>query len=282
MRLHNYLLSGSTLFDAEATFPLWLTSDIQHTVEEIALYDYGMRKIRPYFEHLTKHEREGITPTLETVIQWAVESFIARNDYKYKTLFETEDFEYDPIVNYDMVETMDETTDVNYGRTDTRTLEKDTSDIRTLNYSDNRTVDLSETRTPNTTETHTLNNLTSTETNQIEGFNSSSFVDSDKKTSVGTGSETTAETGSETTTNDGTDNVEHTGTDTMAHSGTDTDTNRATGKDTTDRDYTLTRKGNIGVMTTQNLVTEQRKVADFSAVSMLTHDLINAITIGVY
>ena len=261
MRLHNYLLSGHTLFDAEATFPSWLTSDIIHSVEEIALYDYGMRKIRPYLEHLTKHEREGITPTLETVIQWAVESFIARNDYKYKTLFETEEYDYDPIVNYDMVETMDETTGVDYGRTDTRTLEKDTTDTRTLNYSDNRTVDMSDTRTPNLTETE-----------QIEGFNSSDFTDANKTTTAGT----------ETTDTDGTDNVEHTGTDTMAHSGTDTDTNRATGTDTTDHDYTLTRKGNIGVMTTQNLVTEQRKVADFSAVSMFAHDLINAITIGVY
>ena len=264
MRINQYLLSGKHLFNDLQTYPDFITSDVKNTVEDICLYDYGQRKIRPYIERLTKEDWPGgITPTLETVVQFAVTSFINKNAYKYATLFTTEGFEYNPIENYAMLEVMtDDTTDITYGRTDTRT----------LNLTDERTANLTDETTPDLTETHTLNSLTNTETVEIEGFNSSTFNDSDRKTNVGTGSETTTSTGTTSTTTTGTDTNEHTGTDTNVQSGTDTHV----------RNYELTRTGNIGTVTAQDMVSQEREIADFSAVSEFTHDLINAITIGVY
>lgn len=284
MRINQFLLSGKHLFNDLQTYPDFITSDVKSTVEDICLYDYGQRKIRPYIERLTKEDWPGgITPTLETVVQFAVTSFIKKNVYKYTTLFATEGFTYNPIENYAMLEVMtDDTTDITYGRTDTRTLVKDSADTRSLDYADERTANLSDETTPDLTETHTLNSLTNTETTEIEGFDSSTFSDSDRKTNVGTGSETTTNTGTTTTTTTGTDTMSHTGTDTMTHSGTDTDTNVQSGTDTHVRNYELTRTGNIGTVTAQDMVSQEREIADFSAVSEFTHDLINAITIGVY
>lgn len=114
-----------------------------------------------------------------------------------------------------------------------------------------------ETTPYNTTETHTFTNRE--DTHSVKGFNSSDFVDAEKDTR--TGQETVAtthptvslETVSETYT--GKESVEesYTGTDmvqtthtmgTEAHTGTDTDT----------RNYTLTKQGNIGVMTPSDML----------------------------
>lgn len=284
MRLNQYLLSGKHLFDSLTTYPDYITSDVKTEVEEICLYDYGQRKIRPYIERLTKEEWQGgITPSLETVIQWAVLSFIKKWSYKYGVLFSSEGFTYNPIENYSMLEVMtDDTTDITYGRTDTRTLVKDSADTRSLDYSDERTADLTEETTPDLTDTHTLNSLTNTETAEIAGFDSSSFSDADRKTNVGTGSETNTSTGTTTTTTSGTDTMAHSGTDTMTHSGTDTDTNVQSGTDSHVRNYELTRTGNIGTVTAQDMIEQEREIGNFSAISEFAHDLVNAITIGVY
>ena len=300
MNIVDYLYEGNSFFWEIGNYPEWLTSDIKSDVETIALYDYGMRKIRPYLEYLTTRENAShVTPDIDTVIKNAIEGYINKNSYKFSTLFATENFQYNPIENYDMTEVMtDDTTETTYGKVSTLTKAKDSQDERTLDYSDNRTLDYSDDRTldtadettPDLTDTHTLNSLTNTETDQIEGFNSSTWQDANKKTSVGTGSETNTTTGTSTTTHTGTDNVSHSGTDNVSHSGTDTvahtgmdtDTDRLSGKDTAVRNYELTRNGNIGVTTSQQMIEQEREVADFSAIAELTHGIINAITIGVF
>lgn len=282
MKISEYLIEEQeSLFDSGYPYPEFLSNAIENQIEDIALYDYGNREIRPYLISLT--ERGEISPELSTVIQNAVYSYIIRNSYKYEGLFESEEITYDPIENYSMTEIMtDDTTEIEYGRTDTRTLEKDSSDSRTLNLSECRDVDVTDTRTANLTDTHTLDNLTSTDTEQIAGFNSSGFSDANKKTTVGTGSETTATTGTDTNRQVGSEDTTHTGTDVTAYTGTDTDTNVQSGTDTHTRNYTLTRSGNIGVTTSEQMIMSFREVSNFSAVTELAHGIINAITIGVY
>ena len=268
MKLIDFFEDGNHFFNSLITYPEYVTQAIRTATEDIAKYDYGLRDLRPYLLYLTTREDgQGITPSIDAVVKSAVVSFCKRYEYKFSSLFESEGFTYDPIENYNMTEIMkDDITEIDYGRTDTRTLDKDSSDTRTYDLTDERTPDLS--------STHTLNSLTNTETDQIEGFDSSDWQDANKKTSVGTGSDTTTETGTDTNTKSG--------TDTLVYSGTDTDTSTLSGKDTHTRNYELTRKGNIGVQTTQDMIQKFRDIADFSALQEFAHCLVNELTIGVY
>lgn len=71
-----------------------------------------------------------------------------------------------------------------------------------------------------------VKNTTDTDTNEVQGFDSSQYKPSDRYTS--------------------------------AHTGTDTDTNTQSGEDTHTRNYTLTRSGNIGVTTSQQMIESER------------------------
>ena len=241
---------------------------------------------------------------------------------KWGKLYDTFNFEYNPIENYDMLEIMtNDTTAIQYGKTITRTdnltHSKTGTETETPNTTETRTDNLThsktgtETETPNTTETRTDNlshsktgsdtttyNTTDTDTpntvnateNKIFGFNSSVGVDSDSQsmsitgtdTKTKTGTETIgyntqeAETGTQTVAKTGTDQKTYntqdteTGTQTLAKTGTDqttyntqdtqtgTQANSETGTDTHTRNYRLSRSGNIGVTTSQQMIQSER------------------------
>lgn len=198
---------------------------------------------------------------------------------------------YDPIENYDMTETMtDDETVRNYGRTDTRTDDLQHSisgtDTETRNLTEQDTQDLTETETKNLTET-TTPNLTTTESEKINGFNSGSAVDSGKKTTTNTGSNGVTNTGTDTIKNTGTDTKTNTGTDTMQRSTTQndtgTETHRLGGSDTQTRNYELTRSGNIGVTTTQQMLESEKELWLFDFfINIVFPDLDKIITLNVY
>ncbi|MBR5939563.1 hypothetical protein IKZ77_03425 [Candidatus Saccharibacteria bacterium] len=132
---------------------------------------------------------------------------------------------YNPIENYSSLETM-------------------TNDITThlKNSSLTDTFTNTDTLTKNTTDTDTHTPFTSvTTTNSTKGFNSSDFADVDKSVDTWTGSE------ANTIVHSGYDTNAHTGSITHANSGTDTDT----------RNYTLTKKGNIGVQTASEMLQKE-------------------------
>ena len=144
------------------------------------------------------------------------------------------EFEYNPIENYSMVEQMtnDQTVDA-YGKTRTRT----------DNLSHTKTG--TETDAPNTTETQTPN-LTNTRNAETHGFNSVQAVPTDADTQRATGTNTMTRTGQEQRTYNTTD----------ADTGTQTENDG--GQDTHTRNYRLTRSGNIGVTTSQQMIESER------------------------
>ena len=89
------------------------------------------------------------------------------------------------------------------------------------------------TRTDNLTDTNTPN-LTSNTTNKVHGFNSSTGVPSDEVSGTATGTNTDT----------------HTGTQGYVDGGTDTET----------RNYELTRSGNIGITTSQQMIQSERNL----------------------
>lgn len=149
---------------------------------------------------------------------------------RWTRMWEVYQYEYNPGENYDMLERMtDDTTVDQYGKTLTRT--------DNLQHAKTGT----ETTTPNITET-TTPNLHTSEGSKIFGFDSAVGSDSNSTDTTATG----------------TNMVQRTGTETLQHNVTDADTGTQThaesGSDTHTRNYQLTRSGNIGVTTTQQML----------------------------
>ena len=188
------------------------------------------------------------------------------NNQRWSKEYATLSLEYNPIENYSMTEEMqDDNTTITYGKTletevenerthaDTDTTTHNTSDARTANLTDTLTKDTAETRTPD---------LTQQNDSAVYGFNSSQAVPSGQVTNETTGTETTTQEGTETTAHTGTDTLIKTGTDATAHTGTITDEQTINetqgGSDTHEHSYTLTRSGNIGVTTSQQMLQSER------------------------
>lgn len=114
----------------------------------------------------------------------------------------------------------------------------------------------SHTRTDNLTHS-TTPNLTEQTTGDVYGFNSSGAVHSDKQVGTTTGTSTDHDTG--------------------------TQTDADTGSDTSTRNYKLTRKGNIGVTTTQQMLQSERDLWMWSYFyDVIFPDVDEVLTIPVY
>jgi hypothetical protein len=280
MRLVEYLLDGGTLFDVTYTWPEWLTSDIRTGVESLAM-DYALRIIQSRVQLLAETIDDM---DLEDVIQLQVKNRILRNDYKYQTLLATEGFEYNPIENYNMIESGTDghtkgqqvNTDL-HGHSLTRT--HNNTDTLTLNTSDARTSSASISGTSGSTE----GSRTDTATKSVYGYNASAAVPSESDQNVkgqqtNSGSSSSQSSGSDTLLRTGTEANAHTGTITDANSGTDTHTEGQRIDSTT---HSLTRSGNIGTVTAQDMIIQEREIANFSFMDILTRDLINSFCLGV-
>lgn len=177
---------------------------------------------------------------------------------KWDKLYNTFNLEYNPINNYDMTETMtDDTTERTFGHVNTR--------VNDLSH----TKDGDETVTHNTTDTRT-DDLENEMITSVQGFNSNDYVPSDKENGSNSGTQTLAKTGTDTTEHDITE------TDT----GTQTDTE--SGKNTDVRNYVLTRSGNIGVTSSQQMIEQERKLWEFNFVHMVYHDIDTIMTTPYY
>lgn len=173
----------------------------------------------------------------------------ARQLDSWEKLFATTQFEYDPIANVDGKTT----TERRYGKKNTRT----------PNLTHARTVDLTNTRTANLTDTESPGTVV---TEAVKGYNSETWADSRKNTESGSG--TLTRTGTDTYRDSGTDTLRDTGTDVSEDSGTDTET--------------VTRKGNIGVTTTQAMIREERDIDNFDMYLYICDAFKNQFCLQVY
>lgn len=177
--------------------------------------------------------------------------------------------EYDPLTNYQMQETMEGTE--NSTRTPDLT-KGDTGTVQTTGQ---------DKRTPNLTRngTGTVNdNGSATNTNQngIFGFNSSTSAPSDMSDGTATNENTTTRDLTETET--GTDTTDHTNTDTYNRSYTETGTDTTAGT----KSRKLTRTGNIGTNTFQNLLQQERNIWMYDFFEQVFKDVDSVLTIPIY
>ena len=177
--------------------------------------------------------------------------------------------DYDPLTNYKMEETLEGT------ESSTRTPDLTKGDTGTVQTTGQ------DKRTPNLTRngTGTVNdNGSATNTNQngIWGFNSSTSVPSDMSDGTATNENTTTRDLTETET--GTDTTDHTNTDTYNRSYTETGTDTTAG--TSSRK--LTRTGNIGTNTFQNLLQQERNIWMYDFFEQVFKDVDSVLTIPIY
>lgn len=164
----------------------------------------GSKLISPLLDDLLKNEDTNIFTVIANVLT-------SCENYRWIKLWNTLNFEYNPIENYNMKESSTDTRDGSTDNTDT--------------IKNTRTV----------SETTTVTN-DSTVDNSIYGFNSTTSVDSDS--SIGT-------------TN---------GTSTKNTTDGDDETRSVTTTVSDKNEHALTRSGNIGVTTTQQMITQEREL----------------------
>lgn len=231
----------------------------------------GEKLISPLLRKLSVNGE--LTATSIDAVANLIMSLYGRN---WGKLWDTLSFDYDPIENYSMTEHMtDDKTVTEYGReTKTErdnthgkeggeTLTRDMSQtVKDDIIKDNKTVVDGETGlTVDTTESNDGKNA-------VYGFNSSDPVPTGTQEQDATGKRTengtTDETRTESGTTDETRTQTDTGTDKTTYDVTETDLESGSvkegGSDTQTRNYTLTRAGNIGVTTSQQMIESERNL----------------------
>nr|DAJ65533.1 MAG TPA: hypothetical protein [Caudoviricetes sp.] len=253
------------------------------------------------------------------------QAIFAINQKNWVALWNTLNLEYNPIDNYNMVES-ENISDVHSGtltskgedvttkndsltnsqNTTNTTTNKDTVTTAntgnvTKNVTENGTNKNEQDVTKSTSENTVANNAN---TNQLYGFNSVDAVNSDKQigdvTQDVTGSETVKDVTNVTTTGTTTDETSSTNNGTVTTessikndvglTGASTnETNVNVKRDNTDTenktittDRTLTRKGNIGVTTSQQMIESERKLWFWSYFEKVFSDVDNILTLKIY
>lgn len=282
-------------------FPL--TNGIFHYIdyqfpEEIEITDdqldflfissWGMRIVAPIVLVLRDGPWEDGALTEQELIYLGA---LIKNMYKYKwdKLAELLSLEYDPIHNYS--DTFHE--EVTENGTDNNTVTHDTT------VTDNRTMDIdksvtdsgsertvksgssNKTRTDNLSET-----VEATGANDLYGFNSEEAVGADTNvshsTKLNTGTQATAGTDSgESTVYGGlihTTDEGHVDHSTSAKTGTV----ETEGENTHNKVRDYTHLGNIGNITTQQLISEEIKLWHWNLINQILNDVKDFLTIPVY
>lgn len=179
------------------------------------------------------------------ILKYIIKNWTDKNLPVWNNLQATLEYQYNPIWNVEGSETMTITT----SNTENRNL----LDTRTVNLTDERTLDLENERTPDLTTT-----------DSVAGYNQSTPDVRNK----------TEEDGTDTTTTTGTDTVDRTGTESTANTGNV----NVTGNET----RVFSRGMNLGVMTTQQLIREQRELVQFTVADYITNSFKQNFCLMVY
>lgn len=177
--------------------------------------------------------------------------------------------DYDPLTNYKMEETIEGT------ESSTRTPDLTKGDTGTVQTSgqDKRTPDITRKGTGTVKDE---GNTSGNTQNNLWGFNSDTSVPADMSDVSGTNDNTS--TRDLTETESGTDTTERTNTDTYNRSYTEKGTDTTAG--TSSRK--LTRTGNIGTNTFQNLLQQERNLWMYNFFEQIFKDVDSVLTIPIY
>lgn len=253
-----------TPFLGKATAPAPIVAaDFQSMLTNFIAEEYPQYKLRRKYYATTPD-------TLMTLIQRACDNVYLTHAYTYQHLYDTTVAVYNPIENYNMVEHeetkndgMDKTTHALGGHTDKVTRDMG-SHTDTVNYGQEQVSDKYGARSK------TVNG-----TGDVAPFETQEYRHVNKDGETTNDAEAT-DIHIKNTHADSTDYGSHTDTDTSVYGDrTDVDTLEH-GHDIT-RD--LTRAGNIGTLTTQKMLEEERHLTAFNLVRIVANDIIHTLCI---
>ena len=197
-------------------------------------------------------ELEVVYPDID-IMKLAITTWSIANQYTWEKLYDTMVVNYNPIWNVDA--TVTDTLSGSESRDISRS--GSGSNNRTVNLADNETVNLADNETVNITDTEA-----------VKGFNSDAWADSHKNTKAGT------------------DNIAHTGTDNTTHTGTDnismSDSESVDDDLTRSETRTQRRTGNIGVTTTQQMLEQERAIAEFNMINYIAQSFKQRFCLLIY
>ena len=181
------------------------------------------------------------------------------NYIKYQKFIAAASAEYEPIENYNMIEVGQDIRTPNLTNQmtlNTTAAMTDTRSTQVYSHAEN-TSQINQTRT----NTDTPSNYTTTSTHKVNPYDNPGFVNAEEDVSVQTGSRTNTETYSgnpDTSTTSGNSSTTNSGGTSTTNTGTNTSTETGTEKN----DHNLTRRGNIGVTTSQQMLEAELALAE--------------------
>ena len=261
--LLKYFLDGSSIWDTNTyEYPDFMDADVRGNVERILQTAYPLRKIQTRVLTLS----EALVMGNNYIIPMLVYALCIENSYKWKTLLATENFEYNPIENYDRKEN-EETESLKGSQTNSSQYGA-TSETRTQTAHTNT----------NTAGAHTDTLAdaahTDTTTDTVSSENSVTYQPNEQTETAYGAASTTNSYGAQTNT------TEYGATSETAAGQAHTDSfSEGARTDTFERESYI--HGNIGVTSTQQMIEQERNIANFSALHEIAHDIVLEITKGV-
>ena len=304
LTLSKYIEDNEAPFFNSINYVPFNDSNFVDMLNEWCKFNHGSLQIRPLIEDALKTDAD--------VIRKRVTNLINVRKYKYSKLYDTTLLKYNPIENYSMTEEGTDTTSASGTKTDDLGAYSDTTggiDTRTITDSKTEKIGAYEDANTSTTSndisklTTTTNNVTTdngseTHERKVAPFDSDTYSEqelntdtfenrrnvTDTETIVSPHIDTT--TKRDTTTGGSRENSYTTITtdgfqhgmkhDISSRSNLYTDESRGT---TT---HKLTRSGNIGVTTSQQMLESERDIAMFNFIGIVAHDIIKSICICIY
>lgn len=310
----NYIISGGIFTDLQTLPVPWKDLQIQKSLDIAYHGNNGQKLISPLLNELEQN-----TPISQTHRQDVVNTLWALYEKRWTKLYETLLFDYNPIENYRMVEDEDGTNSgTNSNQRTLNTKDKETIDTHdvdalehdtTLSYNGYDNIEHGGNDTLLKSGSMDVSHNGSMEDDghggkddKVHGFNSSDGVPSDSsattsynlrtynnvvdtttynnqsdKTTYDSNEKTTYNSNDKTTGTD-TRTIDRDGTDTFDHTGTITDS----GSDSETSHRTLTRSGNIGVTTSQQMIESERVLWDFNYFATVFKDINDVLTLMIY
>lgn len=218
---------------------------------------------------------------LKEAIEWWSKANVAR----WGRLYATENLEYNPIWNVDGTETETIVRGLDETETENRSMEEDNVQVVIEDKSQTTEQDNSQTREQDNSQTSMRDiSVTNSGTNSMQGFNSTNMVGitGSADSSTTNDDETVTQDNNETVTQDNNETVtqDNTARTTQDNNASES-VSRERGQDETTT-VTRRRTGNIGVTSTQKLITEERELQSFSIYKLLADEFKQEFCLLVY
>ena len=204
---------------------------------------------------------------------------------KWNKLYRILSLEYEPIENYNMIET-EKTTSTNKNTDTITTNTTNSNNVTETNTGTNTANDSENTTGKNTiTDSRTIEeNNSVTNNNSLYGFNSASAVNADSQNGTETRNTTDSNTHNDdlkgTRTNEHSENINT--SKVIAHKNDIKDVKDGTHTENGSQDKTLSRHGNIGVTTSQQMINSEIELWQWDFFSGVFKDIDKILTIQTY